>query len=141
MLLAAAAFGADFTETDELRRFVDGRRALTRLNPTLHPVIARAIVRMTEPDRHRRAQDLRGVVDRLERYREVDDRADREVDFRQVEGFVQADRTSRRKIVQAHLQARLFDISKRNRLIWFQPTQQMLDLTVASVPLRRSCFR
>ncbi len=136
MLLASATLGADFTESEELRRFVANRHALAILHPTLHPVIARAIVRMTEPDRHRRAQDLPGLIDRLARYREVDERADREVDFRRIEGFLSADRSSRRKIIQAHLQARLFDVSKRNRLIWFKPTQQMLDLTIASVPMR-----
>ncbi|MBX2800730.1 MAG: DUF4011 domain-containing protein [Myxococcales bacterium] len=138
MLLASLATGADFTEADELQRFVADRHRLTRRHPRLHPVIARAIVRMTEPDRHRRAQDLPSLVERLRHYRLVDERADTELDFEALEGFVSADRTSRRRIIQGHLQSRLFDISRRNRMIWFKATMQMLDLTVASVPTQLS---
>ncbi len=138
MLLASLATGADFTEPDELQRFVQNRHRLTRVHPSLHPVIARAIVRMTEPDRHRRAQDLPGLVDRLRHYRDVDERADTELDFEAIEGFVSADRSSRRRIVQGHLQSRLFDVSRRNRMIHFQPTLQMLDVTSASVPSQLS---
>src|SRR6185369_2848783 len=35
----------------------------------------------------------------------------------------------------SHLRDRLFEISRRNRLIYFKPTLQTLNLTVASVPL------
>lgn len=134
MLLASLALGLDFTELVELEQFVAHRHQLTKLNSALHPVIAKAIVRMTEIDRRDRAQDLRGIIERLERYRDVDERVDESVDFRKLEGFVQADRSSRRKLIQKQLQSRLFDTSKRNRLIWYKPTQGTLDLTEASVP-------
>lgn len=134
MLLASLALGLDFTEVAELEQFVTHRHQLTKLNSALHPVIAKAIVRMTELDRRDRAQDLRGIIERLERYRDVDERVDESVDFRKLEGFVQADRSSRRKLIQKQLQSRLFDTSKRNRLIWYKPTQGNLDLTEASVP-------
>lgn len=134
MLLASLAIGADFTEPSELQGFVQNRHRLTRKHTSLHPVIARAIVRMTEPDRHERAQDLPGLIERLRRYRDVDERADTELDFESLDGFVSADRSSRRRIIQAHLQSRLFDVSRRNRMIHFKPTLQMLDVTSASVP-------
>jgi predicted DNA-binding WGR domain protein len=38
-------------------------------------------------------------------------------------------------LIQSHLRDRLFEISRRNRLIYFKPTLQTLNLTVASVPL------
>ncbi len=141
MLLASLALGADFTEPEELERFVANRHRLTSLSPTLHPVIAKAIVRMTELDRRSRAQDLRGLAERLRRYREVDGRADEALDFRKLEGFTQADRSTRRKIIQAHLQSRLFDVTRRNRLIYFRPTLSTLDLTESSVPTQLDCQR
>ncbi|MFK8001632.1 MAG: AAA domain-containing protein [Polyangiales bacterium] len=134
MLLASLALGLDFTEIVELEQFVTHRHQLTKLSSALHPVIAKAIVRMTELDRRDRSQDLRGIIERLERYRDVDERVDESVDFRKLEGFVQADLSSRRKLIQKQLQSRLFDTSKRNRLIWYKPTQGTLDLTEASVP-------
>lgn len=134
MLLASLALGADFTEPSELADFQASRHRLTRVNERLHPVIARAIVRMTEPDRHARVQDLPALIQRLRSYRDVDERADAAVDFESIEGFLTADRTCRRRMVQSVLQSRLFDVSKRNRLIYYRSTQQMLDLTMASVP-------
>src|SRR6185503_203225 len=50
-------------------------------------------------------------------------------------GFKDSTRSGKRKIIQAHLKERLFDVSRRNRLIYFRPTLQTLNLTVASVPL------
>lgn len=138
ILFASLAVGADFTEQSELETFSHNRHRLTRLNGSLHPVLARAIVRMTEPNRHKRAQDLEGLIARLRRYRDVDERVDKELDFTQIKGFLQADRTSRRKIIQTQLQGRLFDITRRNRLIYFKATRQMLDLTLASVPTQLS---
>lgn len=141
MLLASLALGADFTEPDELERFVVNRHDLSRLSSKLHPVIAKAIVRMTELDRGSRAQDLLGIVRRLETYRDVDETVDRDLDFRKLEGFIAADKSSRRKMIQAHLQSRLFDMTKRNRLIWFRPTLMTLDLTEASVPTQLNVER
>ena len=138
MLFASLATGLDFTEPDELQQFVAERHRLTSLNDKLHPVLARAIVRMTEVDRHKRAPDLEGLIARVSKYREVDERADMELDFEAIDGFLKADRSSRRKIIQSVLQARLFDITRRNRLIWFKPTRAMLDLTLASVPTQLS---
>lgn len=43
--------------------------------------------------------------------------------------------TQRRSAVQAHLRDRLFDLSRRNRLLHFRPTKSSVNLTVASVPL------
>ena len=40
--------------------------------PHLHPVLAKAIVRMTELDRHRRPQDLSALLRTLENYRDQD---------------------------------------------------------------------
>jgi hypothetical protein len=141
MITASLATGADFTDPAELERFVVYRHHLTSLAPNLHPVIAKAIVRMTELGRSARAQDLSGLKERLVHYREVDERADEDLDFRKLKGFVQADTSSRRTMIQSHLQSRLFDMSRRNRLIYFKPTLSTLDLTEASVPTQLAVDR
>src|SRR6185436_295235 len=41
----------------------------------------------------------------------------------------------KRQAVQARLRDRLFDLSRRNRLLYFRPSNSCVNLTVASVPL------
>ena len=133
MILASLACGLDFTEPGELRTFVAHRRNLFGLKPTLHPVLAQAIVRMTEIDRHRRVQDLRALLHWLENYR--DQEIDFELDLARIPGFVQQDDRSKQHAVLTRLRERLFEISRRNRLLQFRPTMQTVNLTHASVPL------
>lgn len=130
-ILASLACGLDFTDTDDVSRFAAHRDNLFALNPRLHPVIAAVIVEMTELNRHQRVPDLPSVIRRLETYR------DQAVDLdvrRIVEGAEQGP-VGRRKAIQTHLRDRLFDLSRRNRLLYFKSTQAAVNLTVASVPL------
>jgi len=131
MLLASLACGLDLSDPDDLELFVNHRSNLFALNQRLHPVIASVIVQMTELNRHRRAQDLRSLIGRLENYRDQP----AELDLNRIPGFKESGVQGRRKVVQTHLRDRLFDMSRRNRLIHFKPTLQTLNLTVASVPL------
>ena len=129
-VLASLACGVDLTNIDDLRLFAANRGNLFRLQERLHPVIAGVIVEMTELDRHKRARDLPSLIRRLENYR--DQPMDLAVD-RVTSGEESASR--RRRAVQVHLRDRLFDLSRRNRLLHFRPTQSTVNLTVASVPL------
>ncbi|HEX6707739.1 MAG TPA: DUF4011 domain-containing protein [Albitalea sp.] len=129
-VLASLACGLDFTADDDLRLFAANRENLFRLQARLHPVVASVIVEMTELDRHRRAQDLPSVIRRLETYREQPQDLSLARLAGADEGVVQ-----RRRAVQVHLRDRLFDLSRRNRLLHFRPTQASVNLTVASVPL------
>jgi predicted DNA-binding WGR domain protein len=133
MLLASLACGMDFSEPDDLAAFVSARRNLFDLNPTLHPVLARMIVKMTEIDRHRRAQDLSGVLATLQNYREQ--QVDLDSELARIKDFDQQDTHSKQSVVLGKLRDRLFDLSKRNRLLHFRPTMQSINLTHASVPL------
>ena len=133
MILASLACGLDFADPEHLKRFVANRRNLFSLNPGLHPVLAQAISRMTEIDRHRRVQDLRALLHNLENYR--DQEVDFEVDLARIPGFVQKDDRSKQHVVLGKLRERLFEISKRNRLLHFHATMQTVNLTHASVPL------
>ncbi len=130
-VLASLALGLDFTEVDDLGIFVSNRTQLFRVNPRLHPVLAAVIVEMTELNRHRRAPDLPSLIRRLANYREQTP----DVEMANLRGFADAGLSGRRKRVQAHLRDRLFEISRRNRLLYFKPSQASLNLTIASVPL------
>jgi hypothetical protein len=92
--------------------------------------MAAVIVEMTQLHRHQRARDLPSLIRRLETYR------DQPMDLalgRVVAG--QEGAVKQRRAVQVHLRDRLFDLSRRNRLLHFRPTQSSVNLTVASVPL------
>ena len=69
----------------------------------------------------------------LENYR--DQEIDFEVDLARIPGFVQKDDRSKQHVVLSKLRERLFEISKRNRLLHFRATMQTVNLTHASVPL------
>ncbi|HWA24476.1 MAG TPA: WGR domain-containing protein [Lacunisphaera sp.] len=133
LLLASLACTLDLSDLDDLRLFAAQRTNLFDLNDRLHPVIAGVIGQMTELNRHKRVQTLDVVIQRLRHYR--DQLTDYAVDFTQLKGFRAAAPRDRPRIILTHLRNRLFEISRRNRLIHFRATQQMLNLTLASVPL------
>ncbi len=128
MLLVALAGGLDLADASDIEALAGARKNLFAVAPRLHPVVAAVATRMIDPDRSQRPQDLASLVERLETYR------DQPVDFdlRQV---AKAGTQDVRKAVLSALRDRLFDLSKRNRLIWFRPSAQSLNLTEASVPL------
>jgi predicted DNA-binding WGR domain protein len=131
MLLASVACALDFSHHDELELFTTNRTHLFAVGPRLNPVVASVIVQMTELNRHKRAPDLAQMISRLENYREQTT----ETDFKRLKGFKESNLTGKRRVIQSHLRDRLFEISRRNRLIYFKPSMQTLNLTVASVPL------
>jgi len=133
MLLASVACGLDFTDADELELFTVNRTNLFGVNRRLNPVLASVIVQMTELNRHKRAPDLAQTISQLENYREQSLDFDTSVFSRKE--FKESPLTGKRRLIQTHLRDRLFEISRRNRLIYFKPVLQTLNLTVASVPV------
>jgi len=133
MILASLACGLDFREPAQLQDFVRNRENLFRLNPGLHPVLAKAIINMTELSRHRRPQDLRALMRNIESYR--DQEVSFEFDLASIKGFGEKDLQGKQQIILGRLQERLFEISRRNRLLHFRDTAGTVCLTEASVPL------
>jgi hypothetical protein len=133
LLIASLACGLDFRDPRDLERFVAHRENLFALAPELHPVLAKAIVRMTELSRHRRPQDLRAVRNALANYRDQD--VDFEYDLARSGGLAGRDPADKQRLILAKLQERLFEISRRNRLLNFRQTLHTVNLTQASVPL------
>lgn len=133
LILASVACGLNFADSGDLEAFVVHRDNLFGLNARLNPVLASVITQMTALNRHRRAQDLASLIGRLENYREQT--TDLDATFTSLKGFKESTLAGKRTLIQAHLRDRLFEISRRNRLIYFKPTLQTLNLTIASVPI------
>lgn len=133
LILASLTCNLNLNEPADLERFAASRRNLFDLNKTIHPVLAKAIVRMTELDRHRRPQDTTSLLRMLENYR--DQAVDLDFDLARLPTFESHDRKGRRAQILTCLQQRLFEISRRNRLLHFRPTMQTVNLTWASFPL------
>ena len=133
LLLASLACGLDFMEEEDLANFLRHRENLFHLQPRLNPVLASVITQSTELNRHKRVQDLRQLIGRLQNHREQSLDFDR--GFLGQPDFKNSPIDGKRRRIQSHLRDRLFEISRRNRLIHFKPTQQTLNLTLASVPL------
>lgn len=127
LVMGSLATGLDLTEEDELQRFVAARSDLCALNQRLSPVIAQIIERMTELSRSQRPQDLSSVAAALANYR-----------FQELEETIDAtpetESGSRRQILLQRLRNRLFEVSRRNRLLYYRETGSTANLTVGSVP-------
>jgi hypothetical protein len=131
LILASLALRIDLTDEEELRFLVRARGDLMRHNPRLHPVVSQIIEKMTELDRRKRPQDLRQLAHALAHYREqeidlADDDDETAIDF--------SDRAALRGYIHQQLRDRLFEISRRNRLIYFRETSATINLTVGSMP-------
>lgn len=132
MILASISLGLNFTIEEDLNSFAERRSQLLYLNSKLHPVIANLIVEMTELFRHRRARDLYEIIERLKNYRDY--RPENQYDLTIVHGFQKQDVSSKQKWILNKLKSRLFDLSRRNRLLYFRPNLRFINLTAASVP-------
>ena len=126
-LLIGLGYGLDLSRTEDVARLIDARGNLYLLGSALHPVIVSVASQMAEPDRHHRAQDLRSLIEQLENYR------DQPLDFDVA--AITRDTADRRGAVLKALRDRLFDLSRRNKLVNFRHTAQTLNLTEVSVPL------
>jgi hypothetical protein len=126
-LLLGLGCGLDLSRTEDVARLIEARGNYYSLTGTLHPVIISVAAQMAEPDRHHRAQDLRSLIEQLENYR------DQPLDF-DVDAITQGTADRREAVLKA-LRDRLFDLSRRNRLVNFRHTAQTVNLTEVSVPL------
>lgn len=133
MILASLALQVDFREESDLTRFVENRKNLFAINRELHPVIAQAIVQMTELFRTERPQDLETILRSLENYR--DQTVALEVQLALDRIHSDSAPKSKREMILTRLRDRLFDVSRRNPLLSFRATSQALNLTQASMPL------
>lgn len=132
LIIGSLSSGLDLSNEDELKTFVNNRTALVNLNSQIHPAIANIVVEMTELDRKKRARDLHEIIEKLKNYRDYN--PEKEIDLTSLEGYKNQDISTRSKWILNKLKSRLFDISRRNRLLYFKNSSKFLNLTIASVP-------
>ncbi len=132
-LLASLAFGLDFRQKEELSSFVENRERLYFLNKNLHPTIIDVIYEMTALYREDRTTSVEEVIVKLENYREYN--PENYVDLTNTEGFRRQDVSERNTWILSRLRNRLFDISRRNKLLYFSSKNKFVNLTINSVPL------
>jgi predicted DNA-binding WGR domain protein len=133
LVLGGMALGLDLNDPEDLGAFARMRTNPSHYRPRIHPTLGRLITEMTELDRTRRAQDLYDVIRRLENYRDYD--PEKQMDLSQVAGWVQKELKERDVFILNKLRNRLFDTSRRNRLLYFKPNMRFINLTVSSVPI------
>ena len=133
LILSSMALGLNLYEEKDLDHFVLIRDNPLQQHPRLHPTLGRLITEMTELDRSRRSQDLYDVISRLEHYRDYD--PEKQVDLSSVAGWVHTALKEKSDFILNRLRNRLFDISRRNRLLYFKPNMRFVNLTVSSVPI------
>jgi len=129
MILASQALNLDFTDLDDLNEFVAHRKSMVFVNPKIHPAIANIIFGMTELDRKKRWKDLDEIIEKLKNYREYN--PETEYDISKI---IPSKKTSKQQFIHEKLRNRLFDNSRRNRLLYYKPNLKFLNLTIASVP-------
>ena len=132
LILASTALGLDLYQTSDLQQFIRARTNPTQYNPRIHPTVSRLITGMTELDRALRSQDLYDIISRLEHYRDYD--PEKQTDLSNIAGWVDKEPKDRDGFILNKLRNRLFDISRRNRLLYYKPNLRFVNLTVGSVP-------
>ncbi|WP_245910883.1 AAA domain-containing protein [Nonlabens arenilitoris] len=132
-ILASVAYGIDFRDIDQLKRFVENRERLYFYNKDLHPTIHHVIREMTPLYREDRAPSLEEIIAKLKNYRDFN--PENYVDLTDTEGFRNLNLSDRGSYILDKLKRRLFDISRRNKLLYFNDRGGFLNLTEASVPM------
>jgi superfamily I DNA and/or RNA helicase len=127
LVFASVMTGFDFSDFEQLQEFVDMRGRLGLFFKDTSPVILNLIADMTELDRSRRHRDLNEVYEKLINYRAIEEKSSLNM------LGDQEDVSTEMKLL-SKLKNRLFDISRRNRLLYFKTSNSFLNMTVASVP-------
>lgn len=133
LILGSVVMGLDLYDADDLNQFASFRSQPAGLNHRTHPTINSLVTEMTELDRRNRSRDLGEIVQRLKNYRDYDPTLLTDLSKLAIrEAPKPADR---RSFVIAKLRNRLFDTSRRNRLLYYKANSRFVNLTVSSVPM------
>jgi predicted DNA-binding WGR domain protein/DNA polymerase III delta prime subunit len=132
-VLGSMALGLNLNEEKDLALFAKYRSNPILYNHRIHPTISSLIAEMTELSRQKRLQDLYDVVNRLQHYRDYD--PEKQTDLSNIAGWINKSLTNRNQLILNKLRNRLFDTSRRNRLLYYKPNMRFVNLTVSSVPM------
>jgi predicted DNA-binding WGR domain protein len=132
-ILGSMALGLNLYEEKDLALFAAYRSNPILYNHRIHPTISALIAEMTELSRQKRIQDLYDIVNRLQHYRDYD--PEKQTDLSNIAGWINKTLTNRNQLILSKLRNRLFDTSRRNRLLYYKSNMRFVNLTVSSVPM------
>ena len=126
LMLASVSLHLNFRKKEDFERFTENLSKLNSVSTSLHPVINECIKRMVKLDRNEREGDLESIIFLLTHYKDqvIDDL-----------NFEEESKDKTPLDLLSGLQSRLYDFTRRNKLIYFKETRQSLNLTHASIPL------
>ena len=133
LVLGSMALGLNLYDEEDLKLFAEYRGNPVQYNQRIHPTISTLIMEMTELDRQKRLSDLYDIIQRLQHYREYD--PEKQADLSKTAGWINKDLKERHQFILNKLRNRLFDTSRRNRLLYYKPNMRFVNLTVSSVPM------
>ena len=133
LILGSMALSLDLYDEDDLETFVNYRTNPVYYNHRIHPTVSSLITEMTELDRNKRCPDLLDAINRLQHYRDFD--PEKQTDLSNVSGWVNKEISTRSQYILNKLRNRLFDTSRRNRLLYYKGNNRFVNLTVSSVPM------
>lgn len=133
LILGSVVMGLDLYDIEDLNKFAIYRNQPAGLNQRMHPTICGLVTEMTELNRQHRSPDLHEIVQRLKYYRDYDPQ--KETDLSQLAAFQVKKPADRKSFILSKLRNRLFDTSRRNRLLYYKPNGRFVNLTVSSVPM------
>lgn len=133
LILGSAIMGLDLYDPQDLNEFAAYRDQPAGINARMHPTLCALVTEMTELDRHVRSRDLHDIIQRIKHYRDYDPQ--REEDLSKLAAFQVKKASDRKSFILSKLRNRLFDTSRRNRLLYYKPNARFVNLTVSSVPM------
>ncbi len=133
LILGGISLGLDLYDVEDVKMFAMYRKNPVQYNSRIHPTLSSLITEMTELDATKRTQDLYDVVHRLQHYRNFD--PEKQTDLSRVAGWVNKELKERSQFILNKLRNRLFDTSRRNRLLFYKSNMRFVNLTVSSVPM------
>lgn len=133
LILGSVVMGLNLYDPEQLNRFALYRNQPAGLNERMHATICGLIAEMTELDRSQRLSDLGEIIQRIRHYRDYN--PERRADLSRLRAMENGKVVDRRTFVLNKLKNRLFDTSRRNRLLYYKPNTRFVNLTVSSVPM------
>jgi len=125
LLMASFAMNLDLSKEKDFTTFKYYQNKINSYNKNIHPNIATLISDMTELDRQNRIKNIYEIIGKLENYNTPNFEFQQDLSHKV---------NNKKEDLLLQLKSRLFDLTKRNKMLYFKNSNQTIDLTVASFP-------
>lgn len=129
-IMASIMLQLDLNDIDDWYEFKQSIHAPVHANAQLHPQLGHLLSKMTALDRSARIQSMEEVIYLLEHYNALQDIKESNSDIEKANIIP----LSATHVILQSLKSKLFDTSKRNRLLYFKPNARAVNLSIGSIP-------